>query len=124
MNIKTVEHLIMQGKGFVYSAEYGNLENISIETEVEEYELITADDPSRQLTNLFRLSAMLRGLIRGEQTDLGYVISVERFTITPMTARQWFEAQFGKASHGVSQFKVMDDYADYFYNIKVGSHAE
>lgn len=119
MNIKTVQHLIMQGKEFVYSAEYGNLENFSIDSEVDRFEILS-DDVHNQLTRMFRISAILRGLIRGEQTDVGYVVSVERFKMKPMSAKEWFEVQFGGANHGTSQFKLMDDYAKYYSNIKIG----
>jgi hypothetical protein len=34
------------------------------------------------------------------------------------SAREWFESKHGKSSHGVSQFKLMEDYAKYYNKVK------
>lgn len=124
MNTKVLEQRIKLGESFDYSLSFGDMEGISLNK--EELMFRYADSES-DLLSLLRFASKTLNLddlvISGEQTELGYKLSINESVVRPMSASEWIDIKFGSGrSHGASQIKLMEDYAEYFHNIKVGNH--
>lgn len=111
------------GESFDYSLAFGDMDGISLnKNEI----MFRYADSEQDLQSFLRFASKTLNLddliVSGEQTEFGYKLSISESVVRPMSAREWIEIKFGSdVSHGVSQMQMMDDYAEYFHNIKVGT---
>ena len=124
MNTRNLVHKIETGESFDYSLSFGDMEGISLNKDELMFRYAESE---KDLESFLRFASKTLNLddliISGEQTDLGYKLSINESVVRPMSASEWIELKFGAGrSHGTAQVKMMDDYAEYFYNIKVGNH--
>lgn len=127
MNTRELTMRIREGMSFDYSLSFGDMEGISLNKEELMSEYIDRSDSERQLQSILRRASKNFNLddlvISGEEDEIGYKVSINESVVRPMSASEWIELKFGKGrSHGTAQVKMMDDYAEYFHNIKVGNH--
>lgn len=95
---------------FLFSFDYKFYHNHGVNTEVESFEYINNES---ELKALLKEAARKRLLIRGERDEIGYKVSLESFTQTPLTAREFFEAKHGPTNLGQKVFNMMDEYGEY-----------
>jgi hypothetical protein len=124
MNTRVLAHRIELGESFDYSLSFGDMEGISLNKDELMFRYAESE---KDLESFLRFASKTLNLddliISGEQTDLGYKLSINESVVRPMSASEWIDLKFGKGrSHGTAQVKMMDDYAEYFHNIKVGNH--